>query len=310
MADLEATPKKIQELVETIENDSLSGATHLAHLAIEVYRRWLAAALALDLKQSRTSLKELSIRVARAQPAMASIFNLINRLLWTADEAISLENLREALILVIEDYERSMKRHQTALVKNALSVITGNQRIVTLSFSATVLSALKRAHDTGLRFEVVCPESRPRCEGIALAKELAAHGISCELVVDAVAPSYVETSDLVLVGGDGLTSSYLINKIGTYALALAAKWHHVPFVVLATTQKFFPNDFPIQLPIGNPAEIVNPTPANVRVIHSYFEKIPLSLVPTLLTEQGILDRRAIARAIKSIRTHPDLKENL
>ncbi len=302
--------KNIHDWIVPIANDHLSGATHLTDRAIDVFERWLVDSQKMDLKQSRPSLKEIGILLVQAQSAMASIFNLANRVLWTAEDATSLENLRESVSLAIEDYARLTRRHQTALLKHSLSLIEGKRRIITLSFSATVLNALKSAHDKGHRFEVICAESRPFCEGVEFAKTLSAYGVTCELLVDALAPSYVEESDLVLVGGDGVTSASLINKIGTYALALAAKWHHVPFVTLVTTQKIFPDDCSVKLPLGKPTDILNPIPVNIRIANPYFEKIPLSLIPTLLTEQGPLDRRSIARIAKALRTHPSLKQAL
>ncbi len=241
---------------------------------------------------------------------MAALFNLVNRTLWIAEEANSADDLRETLSWTMEEYERTVHRDQSALSKNALSLLPHEGRIVTISFSSAVLEALKTAHIQGKRIEIVCAESRPLCEGVEMVKQLGQMGVPCELVVDALAPSRVEQAELVLVGGDGVTTQNLINKIGTYALALAARWHHVPCVALVARQKFFPPDLDIHLPKMDAREVFANSLANARITNTYFEKVPLTLISNLMTETGRIDRRAIARLTRSVRTHPSLQQIL
>jgi translation initiation factor 2B subunit (eIF-2B alpha/beta/delta family) len=298
------------ELVSTIVQDRTSGATQLTTRTIEVFQSWLSESEGLDLKKVRASLREIGSTIVQAHPVMASILNLVNRILWTAEDASSLEALHEDIALLVEEFARTARRQQNALLKNALALLPNKSRIVTLSFSSTVLETLTAAQGKNRRLEVICAESRPLYEGVELAKQLGAAGISCELVIDARAPSCVEHADLVLVGGDGITSANLINKIGTYPLALAARWHHVPCVALVTTQKIFPVDISPQLPTLDPAEVLISQPPNVRVTNTYFEEVPLALISTVMTDAGPLDRRAIARLMRWVKTHPSLKQIL
>jgi translation initiation factor 2B subunit (eIF-2B alpha/beta/delta family) len=296
------------EILNQIANDHHSGSTSLTGLAIEALRAWVLEASALDLKSARASLQETAHALARAQPAMAAIFNLANRTLWGIEETRTAEELRECIEHIAQVWRYTMQRRFRALLKHAAALIPDRGRVVTLSYSSAVLEALKAAHAKGRRFLVYCAESRPRCEGVELARQLAEGGIPCELVIDAAAPARVDDADLVLVGADGVTPTGLINKTGTYALALAARWQRVRCIALATTEKFFPPDAPIQLPLMDPAEIFPPALPNLRVINAYFEVTPLALLTSVMTEDGPADRRAMARMTRMVRTHPRLQK--
>ncbi|MBI1744506.1 hypothetical protein HYR54_15770 [Candidatus Acetothermia bacterium] len=300
--------KRIGEFIAKIANDHTSGSTAVTALALEALRSWVTEAKDLEPKKIRASLQETGQALIRSQPAMGAIFNLVNRVLWTADDVRAADEICESVAWVIDEFERIMRRSQTSLTKNSLSLVPDDGRIVTLSSSSAVYETLKMAHTKGRRFEVICAESRPLCEGIELAKRLADVGISCEVIVDAHAPSRVEHVDLVLVGGDGVTASALVNKVGTYGLALAARWHHVPCAALVMTQKFFPPAAPLKIPLMSSAEILSETPPNVRVTNRYFEETPLSFVSVLMTENGRVDRRTIARMTRAVHTHPSLKK--
>ena len=300
--------KRTEEFIAKIANDHTAGSTTLTALALEALRSWVTEAKGLEPKKLRASLQETGQALIRSQPAMGAIFNLVNRVLWTAEEIRAADEICESVVWAIDEFERTLRRSQTSLIKNSHSLVPDDSRIVTLSSSSAVYETLKMAHVKGRRFGVICAESRPLCEGIELAKRLGEIGIPCEIMVDALAASRVEHVDLVLVGGDGVTPSALVNKVGTYALALAARWHHVPCAALVTTQKFFPPDAPLEIPLMDSAEILSETPPNVRITNRYFEETPLSFVSVLMTENGRVDRRTIARMTRAVHTHPSLKK--
>jgi methylthioribose-1-phosphate isomerase len=99
----------------------------------------------------------------------------------------------------------------------------------------TATSPIYRAAAAGLTLHVWVSETRPRLQGAALtAWELAARGISHDVIVDGAAAHLMQRGevDLVLVGTDRTTrAGDVCNKIGTYAKALAAREHGVPFHV-------------------------------------------------------------------------------
>ena len=101
----------------------------------------------------------------------------------------------------------------------------------------TALSGVYAAHDAGLPVHVWVDETRPRNQGAALtAWELGQHGVPHTLIVDNAGGHLMQRGqvDLVLVGTDRTTAAGdVVNKIGTYLKALAARDCGVPFYVAA-----------------------------------------------------------------------------
>ena len=101
----------------------------------------------------------------------------------------------------------------------------------------TALAGVYAAHDAGLPMHVWVDETRPRNQGAALtAWELGQHGVPHTLIVDNAGGHLMQRGqvDLVLVGTDRTTATGdVVNKIGTYLKALAARDCGVPFYVAA-----------------------------------------------------------------------------
>lgn len=94
------------------------------------------------------------------------------------------------------------------------------------------------SHGPGLSV-IVC-ESRPLCEGVAMAQRLAAAGLHVTVITDAQAGVFVEEADLVLLGADAVTPAGVVNKVGSRLLALAAKAAGVPVVAVTDSLKVSP----------------------------------------------------------------------
>ncbi|KAF8071226.1 SAD2 [Scenedesmus sp. PABB004] len=86
---------------------------------------------------------------------------------------------------------------------------------------------------------VVC-EARPLCEGVSMARRLAAAGLAVTLITDAQAGAFMDEVDLVLLGADGVTPGGVVNKVGSRLLALAAKASGVPVVAVTDSLKISP----------------------------------------------------------------------
>lgn len=101
----------------------------------------------------------------------------------------------------------------------------------------TALAVIQTLHEGGLLEEAVALETRPLLQGARLtAWELQQMGAPFRLIVDSAGPHLISTGSVhvVLVGADRIAANGdTANKIGTYSLALAARYSRVPFVVVA-----------------------------------------------------------------------------
>jgi methylthioribose-1-phosphate isomerase len=99
----------------------------------------------------------------------------------------------------------------------------------------------------------------------------------------------------VIVGADRIVRDAVINKIGTYGVAILAKEHKVPFYVAAPTSTFDLTRTAKEVVIEerNPEEVTHIgsrriTVEGVNVLNPAFDITPLKYVTAIISEKGIL----------------------
>jgi methylthioribose-1-phosphate isomerase len=140
-------------------------------------------------------------------------------------------------------------------------------------------------------------ETRPLRQGARLtAWELSRLGIPCTVIADAMAASLMRTGevDIVLVGADRIAANGdVANKVGTYALALAADHHSIPFYVAAPRSTFdetCANGDAIPIEQRDAAEL-GEVPVGVDVDNRAFDITPAALITGYITEDAVTPRR-------------------
>jgi methylthioribose-1-phosphate isomerase len=185
----------------------------------------------------------------------------------------------------------------------------------------TALAGVYAAHDAGVPVHVWVDETRPRNQGAALtAWELGAHGVPHTVIVDNAGGHLMQRGqvDVVLVGTDRTTAAGdVVNKIGTYLKALAARDCGVPFYVAAPSPSIDwaidAADGAAEIPIEerSPDEVtmvagataagdaarVRITPAGSAAHNPGFDVTPARLVTGIVTERGVApaSREGLAR---------------
>ncbi|MFQ5341498.1 MAG: translation initiation factor eIF-2B, partial [Anaerolineae bacterium] len=208
-----------------------------------------------------------------------------------------------------EDFAAALARRPAQIAQTALPLIRDGATIMTISSSSMVFAALQHAHDAHKHIRVICLESRPQREGVDFARRLAGIGIDVTLVVDAAMAHFMQDVNLVIFGADTVSPRGLVNKIGTYALALAADAHGVPAYSLAGTEKFLPASLlgRFEIEQQDPREILNePAPAHLDAINLYFDLTPLDFVAGIVTEEGVLTPANVEEMLTGIEVHPAL----
>jgi len=289
--------------LERIRRNRHSGATALAVEALE----GLAGAAAVGNEV------EVAYQLATVRPAMSPLANAVMDAL-----AYSGSTLREACASVTN----RLRAAEAAVVENTVRVVlarvtlrnggkaAGKEStlcILTCSYSGTVRDAILRLHASGRKVRVIVAESRPLCEGARLGYELAELGIAVEIITDAQVALFAGEADVALVGADGISAEYLVNKAGTHALSAFAKERGVPVLAAAVTWKVTGTEGTGILEEKDAREVtkayssLDPSPAaaaTARVRNVYFERVPLGAMTAVITEQpdqlGSADIRRIA----------------
>uniref|UniRef100_A0A8C1Y5S7 Translation initiation factor eIF2B subunit alpha n=1 Tax=Cyprinus carpio TaxID=7962 RepID=A0A8C1Y5S7_CYPCA len=176
--------------------------------------------------------------------------------------------------------------------------IKDGAKILTHSSSRVVLKVLENAAADNKRFTVYVTESQPDSAGKRMAQKLRKLNIPVMVVLDAAVGYIMEKVDLVIVGAEGVVESGgVINKIGTYQMAVCSKAHNKPFYVVAESFKFvrlYPlNQQDVPDRFKYTADILK-TVKDLNQEHPMIDYTPPSLITLLFTDLGVLTPSAVS----------------
>jgi methylthioribose-1-phosphate isomerase len=220
-------------------------------------------------------------------------------LAWAVDRALAAADpLAEARRIADEEAARcrAIARHGAALVPPGARALTiCHTGALATGGCGTALGVLAEAHRQGRLRELVVCETRPLLQGARLTMwECGRLGLPARLIVDAAAAQCMRRGevDLVITGADRIAANGdTANKIGTYALAVLARHHGLPFYVAAPSSSFDPgaatgDDIPVEE--RDPQEVLRlGAPAGARASNPAFDVTPAALITAWVTEDGV-----------------------
>lgn len=177
----------------------------------------------------------------------------------------------------------------------------------------TALGVIRAAYARGLVTEVFSCETRPWLQGARLtAWELKRDAIPCRLITDSAAAALMRTGRVtrVITGADRVAANGdVANKIGTYALAVAAAYHGIPFNVAAPVSTVDPamtDGARIPIEERDPSEVLGyggrpVAPDSTAAWNPVFDITPADLIEAFICERGVarpVNRSAITRLLQ------------
>ncbi len=263
-----------------------------------------------DHKAFLKLLNEVCDYLSTSRPTAVNLFHMIE-----AMRSIALENSKadvpslkkmlfnKAMTIFEEDRQvcRRMGDNGSVLIKNGMRCLTvcNAGALATVDYG-TALGVFYSSKKKKKKFSVYSCETRPLLQGARLTCwELTREKIDTTLICDNMAATLMAQGkiDIIFAGADRIAANGdAANKIGTYMLAVLAKYHKVPFYIVAPKSTF---DLKIasgkQIPIEErkPEEVTNfagvPTaPKGVKVYNPAFDVTPASLISGIVTEYGII----------------------
>lgn len=178
----------------------------------------------------------------------------------------------------------------------------------------TALGVVRSAFANDNTIQVFADETRPRQQGARITTfELVMDKIPVTLITDGMCSYFMSKGmiDMVVVGADRIAANGdTANKIGTYTVAIAAKYHNVPFYIAAPLSTIDTNiksgaEIPIEERSHDEVTHINGKSIcaeGVKVINPGFDVTPNELIAGIITEVGILRpnyNESIAKAFKS-----------
>lgn len=180
----------------------------------------------------------------------------------------------------------------------------------------TALGVIRSAYAKDSSITVYADETRPRQQGARLtAWELTRDNIPTTLITDGMCSYFMQKGliNFVVTGADRIAANGdTANKIGTYTVAIAAKYHNIPFYIAAPTSTIdisisSGKEINIEERSREEVTIINGEkicPDEVNVINPAFDVTPNSLISGIITEKGILRpdyKTSISQALKASR---------
>jgi methylthioribose-1-phosphate isomerase len=306
---VETTYTRWEDVAEAIRTLAVRGAPAIGVTA--------AFGLALAARQSGArsfdvlfdDLETASKGLAATRPTAVNLFWALERMkrVALASRPLPLDTIRARLLAEAETIReediranRAMGDYGAALVPAAARILTHcNAGALATAGYGTALGVVRSAHEQGKVALVWVDETRPVMQGSRLtAWECVQEGIPHRLIADVAAASVMARGevDLVVTGADRIAANGdTANKIGTYALAVLAGHHRVPFYVAAPFSTVDPSlatgaSIPIEERAATEVRTVAgalTAPADSPVYNPAFDVTPAGLIAAIITERGV-----------------------
>jgi methylthioribose-1-phosphate isomerase len=306
--------KTVDQMAEAIKTMRIRGAPLLGAaagfaLALAAYH-----SKAKNKKQLLIELEEAGAVIKSTRPTAVNLFWAIERVLCKAKSfSGNVEDLKafvvqEAQRIADEDAEanRAIGKNGADLIHDGDTVLThcNAGELATVEYG-TALGVIRAAWNQGKKIKVIATETRPLLQGARLtAYELKRDGIPVTLITDNMV-GYVMHKRLVnevVVGADRIVQDAVVNKIGTFTVAVIAKEHGVPFYVAASTSTFdlAHSSADVIIEERSSTEVTHIgsqqiAASGVGVLNPAFDITPLTYVSAIVCENRVYDKNDFSK---------------
>ncbi|MEM0005554.1 MAG: S-methyl-5-thioribose-1-phosphate isomerase [Ignisphaera sp.] len=300
-----------ERISRAIESMEIRGAPAIGVAAALAVAATVANSSVASVEELRNLVLRVVDRLRRTRPTAYNLFWALDRIKRVVLEQRyrDLESYRRAIIdealrIYREDIEVNIKIGEIGdrIIDDGDTILTHcNAGALATAAFGTALAIIRVAWYKGKKIRVIATETRPMLQGARLTVwELVKEGIPTKLITDNMVGylMYRGLVSKVIVGADRILSDgHVVNKIGTYTIAIAAKRHGIPFYVAAPTSTFDLNSTIENIVIEerNPDEVrrilgkVLITVENAEVFNPSFDITPPDLVSGIVTEKGIIE---------------------
>ena len=296
-----------EAMVELIRRLSVRGAPLIG----------LAAAMSVasfaSRGASRAELESACASLRAARPTAVNLDWAMDQMRAALQTGAKLEEKARALFEQDVGFCERMANNGAALISQGEGLLTHcNTGGLVAAGIGTAMGVIRRAHEQGKRVHVWVDETRPLLQGARLTTwELARLGIPHTLITDGMAAAVMAEGKVqrVLVGADRIAANGdFANKVGTYALAIVARHHGVPFHPVApwsTVDLSCASGRDIPIEERAPSEVRGYAerrwaPAAAPVFNPAFDVTPVSLIDSLVLDRGVFSRAALARGLGAL----------
>jgi methylthioribose-1-phosphate isomerase len=308
-----------EDVAETIRNMNLRGAPLIGAAA--------SAAVALAFKKEFLD-KDSFLRVVQllleTRPTAVNLKNVLDETVELY-KILTIEEIHDVFDILrdfsqkvhVRDIERNKKMGKLGadhiadlFPSRKIKVLTHcNAGALATCGYGTALGVIRALNERGLIEHVWVDETRPYLQGARLtAFEMSGENIPHKIITDSTAAWLMKKGlvDVVITGADRVSANGdMANKIGTYSLAVNARYHKIPFIGVMPLETFdlsIESGEQIVIEERSDSELLNfngkrIAPERSSGLHLGFDVVPVELLSAIVTEKGVLsgivDKRSV-----------------
>lgn len=296
--------------VEYVVCEDYNGvAQAIADMVTQSGGPWMAALQAMVMTayqvkglspaQAKKRLEDAAYAVTHARPTTSE--RMVAYVQGVLDHGMAAIEDGEEAGPAVEKYVFDMIENRYSISRNiaerAVDLVPDNATIITQCFAETSIGfVLLVSKERGKNVSLICPETRPYLQGARLTASVA-HDMEIPVtVVTDNMPGYLLSRgipDVFICAADVITlDGHVVNKIGTFQIALAAHYHGIPFYVVGTPAAANPTIDSVTIEQRDPEEVVHAMGVRtamegVKGYYPAFDITPPQLVSAVVTEKGV-----------------------
>lgn len=264
----------------------------------------------------RAYLREAAHTISHARPTtVARMERITGGCLAAADRALAAGLPVDRAIVDHLIASNNLRYGKVATMASYLvDMFPENGKILTQCFGETIVGMmLREARARGKKLKIFCPETRPYFQGARLTATVCQEmGFETTVITDNM-PAYVmerEGIDVFTCAADAIClDGHVVNKIGTFQIAIAAKYMGIPFFVSGIPDESHPNRAAIHIESRNPDFVlqamgVRTAAPGVQGYYPSFDITPPSLISGVVTDLGIYSPYDLPRYLQRAEIGP------
>lgn len=277
----------VEKIIADIKALKIQGAREVAKAGA------CAMAMAARRSKARTfaafekDLKSTAEKLVKARATEPALRHVVASILVSVkkEESGDMKKMRQFTNNLCSHWQQEIDAMLASIAHHGADQIKSKDVVLTHCHSHNVMSIFQLAKQQGKNFQVIVTETRPLRQGLVTARELLKMKIPVIYCVDSAFGSMMKSATKVIVGCDAfLPDGSLVNKIGTFPIALVAKRMGKPFYAAGEIFKFTKE---IAIEERDPKEVIEPSKLRgAKIVNPAFDVTPAEYIEKIITEKG------------------------
>ncbi len=291
---MSANDDAVKKIMRDIKAIKIQGARNVAVAGARVLMLVAQGSHAKSSRDFVSELRKVSREVVALRPTEPALrFGqklIVSRV--ASRKGIPVGELRKYAVSVCRHYVSETRKMLDVIAQYGARLISDGDVVMTHCHSHCVIEIFRAAKRQGKDFTVIVTETRPLYQGTITARELVREKVDVVYCIDSASAAVMAKATKVLVGADAITAEgAIVNKIGTYQIAIEAKEYKVPFIVACGTHKYDSRTalgFPEPIEQRAVREVLDPTKIRgAKIINPAFDVTPKEYIHEIITETGV-----------------------